>query len=84
MNIIVVDTSTGTRSVGDERTPTDLTTYEGVVAHELEHLLHNYSDPGELSWVDEGLADFAIFLNGYRRRRLAPRPTTRSSTARRR
>lgn len=38
--------------------------YEGTVAHELEHLLHNYSDPGELSWVDEGLADFAIFLNG--------------------
>ena len=25
----------------------------------------NYSDPGELSWVDEGLADFAIFLNGW-------------------
>ncbi len=39
--------------------------YEGVVAHELEHLLHNYSDPGELSWVDEGLADLAIFFNGY-------------------
>lgn len=39
--------------------------YEGVVAHELEHLLHNYSDPGELSWVDEGLADFAVFLNGF-------------------
>ncbi|MFE5293175.1 hypothetical protein ACFQ8T_13450 [Isoptericola sp. NPDC056618] len=39
--------------------------YEGVVAHELEHLLHHYSDPGELSWVDEGLADFAVFLNGY-------------------
>ena len=39
--------------------------YEGVFAHELEHLLMNYSDPGELSWVDEGLADFAVFLNGY-------------------
>lgn len=39
--------------------------YEGVVAHELEHLLHNYSDAGELSWVDEGLADFAIFVNGF-------------------
>ena len=25
----------------------------------------NYSDPGEVSWVDEGLADMAIFLNGY-------------------
>ena len=39
--------------------------YEGVIAHELEHLLMNYSDPGELSWVDEGLADLAAFLNGY-------------------
>ena len=39
--------------------------YKGVVAHETEHLLMNYSDPGELSWVDEGLADFAEFLNGY-------------------
>jgi immune inhibitor A len=38
---------------------------EGTVSHELQHLLHNYSDPGELSWVDEGLADFAIFLNGF-------------------
>jgi hypothetical protein len=39
--------------------------YEGVIAHELEHLLMNYSDEGELSWVDEGLADVAAFLNGY-------------------
>ncbi len=39
--------------------------YEGVIAHELEHMLMNYSDPGELSWVDEGLADTAAFLNGF-------------------
>jgi hypothetical protein len=39
--------------------------YEGVIAHELEHLLMGYSDSGELSWVDEGLADVAAFLNGY-------------------
>jgi hypothetical protein len=39
--------------------------YEGVIAHELEHLLMSYADPGELSWVDEGLADTAAFLNGY-------------------
>ncbi|WP_145726064.1 hypothetical protein [Nocardioides sp. J9] len=39
--------------------------YQGTVAHEVEHLLMNYSDPGELSWVDEGLADMAIFLNDY-------------------
>jgi hypothetical protein len=63
MNVIVVDTSDWANSVGNPNS-TDLT-YEGVIAHELQHLLHNYSDPGELSWVDEGLADFAIFLNGY-------------------
>ena len=46
--------------------------YEGVIAHELEHLLMNYSDAGELSWVDEGLADTAAFLNGYRHDRQPP------------
>jgi hypothetical protein len=63
MNVIVVDTKNWDELVGNTDT-TDLT-IEGVIAHELEHLLHNYSDPGELSWVDEGLADFSIFLNGY-------------------
>ena len=63
MNVIVIDNADWTEMVGNPDT-TDLT-IEGVIAHELEHLLHNYSDPGELSWVDEGLADFAIFLNGY-------------------
>ena len=63
MNVIVIDTENWDELVGNPDT-TDLT-IEGVIAHELQHLLHNYSDPGELSWVDEGLADFAIFLNGY-------------------
>lgn len=39
--------------------------YKGTIAHELEHLLHNYADAGELSWIDEGLADFAQYLTGY-------------------
>jgi len=39
--------------------------YEGVVAHEFEHLIHNDMDPGEESWVDEGLADLAGFFCGY-------------------
>jgi hypothetical protein len=63
MNVIVIDTEGWDELVGNPDT-TDLT-IEGVIAHELQHLLHNSSDPGELSWVDEGLADFAIFLNGY-------------------
>lgn len=72
-NVIVIDAFDWANRVGpndaewrDGDPANDRATlYEGVIAHELEHLLHNYSDPGELSWVDEGLADFAVFLNGY-------------------
>jgi hypothetical protein len=39
--------------------------YEGVVAHELEHLIHFDHDADEDSWVDEGMADLAEYLNGY-------------------
>jgi len=39
--------------------------YEGVFAHEFEHLVHFDIDPDEPSWVDEGLADLAGFLCGY-------------------
>jgi hypothetical protein len=39
--------------------------YEGTVAHELQHLIHNDHDPDEDSWVDEGMADLAIYLNGF-------------------
>jgi hypothetical protein len=73
MNAIVIDAFDWANRVGpadsewndDDPENDQPTLYEGVIAHELEHLLHNYSDAGELSWVDEGLADFAVFLNGY-------------------
>jgi hypothetical protein len=67
MNVIVVDAFDWAQRTGDQSGNPDGQSelYEGVVAHELEHLLHHYSDSGELSWVDEGLADFAVFLNGY-------------------
>ena len=63
MNVLVVDAFDWANRIGDDAERPNL--YEGVIAHELEHLLMNYSDPGEPSWVDEGLADMAIFLNGY-------------------
>jgi hypothetical protein len=63
MNVIVIDAYDWANRIGDDAAVPNL--YEGVIAHELEHLLMNYSDPGEVSWVDEGLADLAIFLNGY-------------------
>src|SRR5215210_1301358 len=39
--------------------------YEGVFAHEYQHLLESYASPGEATWVNEGLADWAISLTGY-------------------
>jgi hypothetical protein len=39
--------------------------YEGTFAHEWQHLLEYYADPAEVSWVNEGLSDFAQTLVGY-------------------
>jgi hypothetical protein len=39
--------------------------YEGTVAHELQHLIHNDHDNDEESWIDEGLADLAQLVNGF-------------------
>ena len=33
--------------------------YEGTFAHEYQHLLEYYESPGEASWVNEGLSDYA-------------------------
>ena len=35
---------------------------KSIIAHELEHLLHNAQDPYENLWIDEGNADVAIYL----------------------
>lgn len=39
--------------------------YEGVFSHEWQHLLHQYTDPFETTWLNEGLSDFAQTLTGY-------------------
>ena len=39
--------------------------YEGVFAHEYQHLLEYYQDPDETNWVNEGLSDWAQTLTGY-------------------
>ncbi|WP_419993607.1 choice-of-anchor J domain-containing protein [Streptomyces boninensis] len=39
--------------------------YEGVFAHEWQHLLQYYTDPGETTWMNEGLSDLAQTLVGY-------------------
>lgn len=50
----------------DEVNATDRTVgYEGTLAHEYEHLIHNDLDGDETTWVDEGMADFAEYVTGY-------------------
>jgi hypothetical protein len=61
MNIIVVDVLDWANSIG----AAGGYSIEGIIAHELEHLVMEYSDPTELSWVDEGLADVGAFFNNY-------------------
>jgi hypothetical protein len=39
--------------------------YEGVFAHEYQHLLQSYQDPTEVNFINEGLSDFAIDVTGY-------------------
>jgi Immune inhibitor A peptidase M6 len=39
--------------------------YEGVFAHEYQHLLESYEDVDEFNWINEGLSDWAQTLTGY-------------------
>ncbi len=39
--------------------------YEGVFAHEWQHLLMSYADPSEHTFMNEGLSDVAQTLVGY-------------------
>ena len=62
-NMMHIDTyDWANRTGGDSARPY---LYEGVFAHEYQHLLHADADPDEESWVDEGMADLAAFLCGF-------------------
>ena len=37
-----------------------------VIAHEFQHIINWRHDPRESTWVDEGCAEYASFLCGYR------------------
>jgi len=39
--------------------------YEGTVAHEYQHLLHDYVDSAETTWINEGCSMYAEALCGY-------------------
>jgi hypothetical protein len=62
-NIMHIDTYDWANRTGPDGARPYL--YEGVFAHEFEHLIHFDIDPDEPSWVDEGLADLAGFFCGY-------------------
>ncbi len=37
----------------------------GTLAHEFQHMIHYYHDSDEETWLNEGCAGFAEFINGY-------------------
>lgn len=39
--------------------------YEGVLAHEFQHMVHRHMDPNEESWLNEGLSELATLITGY-------------------
>ena len=62
-NIFFLDSLIWSFGLGpDAERPYDV---EATFAHELEHLIMNDHDADEPSWVDEGLADLAMYLNGF-------------------
>jgi immune inhibitor A len=45
--------------------PIGTTRYDAVLAHEMQHAIHWMADPGEDSWVNEGLSELAAQVNGF-------------------
>lgn len=73
-NVITVDAYDWANRVGPNTSPwrpADGTgndrpyLYEGVFAHEYQHLLHSDIDSDEENWINEGMADFAAYITGY-------------------
>jgi hypothetical protein len=39
--------------------------YDGVLAHEFQHMIHWNTHRNEVSWVNEGMSELAAHLNGF-------------------
>jgi immune inhibitor A len=39
--------------------------YNGVLAHEFQHMIHWYHDRNEETWLNEGGSELASYLNGF-------------------
>jgi len=37
----------------------------GVMSHEFQHMIHWYNDRNETAWINEGLSELAVDLNGF-------------------
>lgn len=62
-NIITIDSYDWANRVGPDAARPHL--YEGTVAHEYQHLIHDDNDSDEETWINEGMSDFAEYLVGY-------------------
>jgi immune inhibitor A len=62
-NVMTIDAYDWANRTGPSGTRPYL--YEGVFAHEYQHLLHSDYDPDEENFVNEGMADLAEYLTGY-------------------
>ncbi|MCP4542105.1 MAG: hypothetical protein GY832_33695 [Chloroflexi bacterium] len=39
--------------------------YNGVLAHEFQHMIHWHNDRNEETWMNEGFSELAMYLNGF-------------------
>jgi len=39
--------------------------YNGVLAHEFQHMIHWYNDRNEETWLNEGFSELAMYLNNF-------------------
>ncbi len=46
--------------------------FDGVLAHEFQHMVHWTHDSNEDTWMDEGMAELASLLTGFERESFAP------------
>jgi len=58
--------------------------YNADLAHEFQHLIHSYEAPHGTGWIDEGMGDLAIKVNGFQvegvLRTFAENPNTQLNT----
>ena len=62
-NIITIDAYDWENRIGPDVERPYL--YEGVIAHEYQHLIHDDNDSDEETWLNEGMSMFAEWLCGY-------------------